>query len=189
MTTSSPLFPVTMPEKWQLPEQFSLSAKLLDWLSDSGSLTSRLKSLSDQFEVVVLGQQIQPCSEHEATEDIKADEQILVREVLLKCDDKPVVFARSLIPMSSLTGDQKALANVGNQSLGQLLFNDPALERTAFTVAEFSQSGPIISLCEHLGLQVSYPLYGRRSIFKLAGKPLSVAEIFLPDSFPYQQES
>ena len=71
----------------------------------------------------LLGQRIETCSVEEANDDILVGEQVLVREVLLFCDDVPQVFARSLLPLKSLTGEQQQLAHLGTQSLGQVLFN------------------------------------------------------------------
>ena len=190
MSKQHPLFPITLSGSWQSPsyakQRNEISTTLLNWLLDSGSLTMRLRANCQQFRVELLGQKIQACPDVEANDTIKAGEQVLVREVLLYCDEKPQVFARSLLPLSSLTGAEQALANLGTQSLGQVLFNSPSLERQAIEVAEFDQNSSVAQLAKDLALKVENNLWGRRSIFVLENKPLMVAEVFLPEAFAYQ---
>lgn len=186
------LFPVTLSSHWRDAQGCSLSENLKSWLLDPNSLTARLKSHCHQFRVELLGQRIEICQENESVALISSGEKVLVREVLLFCDEKPQVFARSLLPLSSLTGAEQALANLGTQSLGQVLFNNPSLERQTIEVAEFNAVSSVGKLAKHLQLSSSYlplpeNLWGRRSIFVLESKPLMVAEVFLPGAFAYQQ--
>lgn len=181
------LFPVTLPNHWQSSDLCALSEHLQSWLLDPDSLTARLKTHCHQFRVELLGQKIERCQAYEAVPAISAGEEVLVREVLLYCDDKPQVFARSLLPMSSLTGSEQALAHLGTQSLGQVLFNNPSLERKTIEVATFDLTSSVGQLARNLQLTMTHTLWGRRSIFMLANKPLMVAEVFLPGAFAYQE--
>lgn len=183
------LFPITLSGLWRDVQRCSLPENLQSWLLDPNSLTARLKSHCQQFRVELLGQRIEFCQEDEAVTLIPTGEQVLVREVLLFCDEKPQVFARSLLPLSSLTGAEKELANLGTQSLGQVLFNNPSLERQTIEVADFDVKSSVAKLARDLQLEVGNPLWGRRSIFVLENKPLMVAEVFLPDAFAYQQNA
>lgn len=182
------LFPVRMPAKWCREKTSQLNLYLQDWLLDPSSLTARLKQHCQEFRVQVLGQSIEDCSLEESNDDILAGEQVLVREVLLFCDDKPQVFARSLLPLRSLTGNEEQLAKLGEQSLGQVLFNHPDLKRKGIEVASFDQHSTVAELANYYELAVIEPLWGRRSVFVVDEKPLMVAEIFLPESFAYQQK-
>ncbi len=186
MSHLHPLFPVTLTSQWHDPQQSSLHSMLLDWLLDSTSLTARLKKHCRHFRVELLGQQIEACRREEATSDIIAGEQVLVREVALYCDDVPQVFARSLLPLTSLTGEEQRLASLGTQSLGQVLFSSPKLVRKKIHIASFNSSSRVGLFATHLGLTVKEPLWGRRSTFILENKPLIVAEVFLPNAFAYQ---
>lgn len=181
------LFPVTLLSHWQSPDSCALSEHLQSWLLDPNSLTARLKKHCHQFRVELLGQQVEHCQAHESVADIPAGEKVLVREVLLYCDDKPQIFARSLLPLSSLTGEEQALTNLGTQSLGQVLFNNPSLERKVIDVATFDINSSVGKLAQDLQLNFTHTLWGRRSIFMLENKPLMVAEVFLPDAFSYQK--
>ena len=191
------LFPVTLSTHWFDAQDCSLPEELLSWLLDPNSLTARLKSHCQQFRVELLGQKIETCQQNESVDLIPSGTKILVREVLLFCDDKPQVFARSLLPLSSLTGAEQALANLGTQSLGQVLFNNPSLERQTIEVAMFNAESSVGKLAKYLDMpirktkessQYSENLWGRRSIFVLENKPLMVAEVFLPDAYAYQQD-
>jgi len=180
------LFPITLASHWQNSDTCTQPEHLQSWLLDPDSLTARLKKHCHQFRVELLGQKVEPCQAHEAVADIPVGEKVLVREVLLYCDDKPQVFARSLLPLSSLTGAEQELANLGTKSLGQVLFNNPSLERKTIEVAMFDDNSTVGKLAKNLQLEVPHSLWGRRSIFVLDDKPLMVAEVFLPNAYAYQ---
>lgn len=184
MTTHN-LFPVELHATWLATDSSNVRDPIRDWLLDPTSLTARLKKHCQHFEVKVLGQQVITCGAKEANDDIKINEQVLVREVILYCDDQPQVFARSLLPLSSLTGQQQQLANIGNKSLGQLLFNQADLSRKKFEIARFDHNSSVAKLAKKLQLPEQDILWGRRSVFIIENKPLMVAEVFLPNAFAY----
>lgn len=189
MSEQHSLFPVKMQANWHSPVASEINDYLLDWLMDPSSLTARLKKHSDKFQVQVLGQQIEACSEQEANADIKQGEQVLVREVLLFCDEVPQVFARSLLPLRSLTGKEQALTQLGNQSLGQVLFNNPELKRKCIEVSSFDNSSSVTQIANYYNLPQKTQLWGRRSVFLLHDKPLMVGEVFLPGAHAYSKET
>jgi chorismate--pyruvate lyase len=186
MSQRHPFFPVNLSCHWQDPEQFNLSNTLQNWLLDPSSLTARLKSHCQNFQVEVLGQTIEPCHQNEAMADIKSGDDVLVREVLLYCDNVAQVFARSLLPLSSLTGEEQQLAHLGTQPLGQVLFNNPLLKREAIQIGCLNHNSSVTKLAQSLNLYSDDQLWGRRSLFRLNNKPLIVAEVFLPNAFAYQ---
>ena len=139
---------------------------LQSWLLDPGSLTSRLKLLSGaRFNVRVLEErwvaQMSPgllqCFEPHVLR-----QRMWSRKVLLQCGNTPWVAAHSLIPVSSMQGPLKRLRNLEERPLGEFLFRDPALRRYQLELTRFDAG------------------WGRRSLFYLHGKPLLVAEFFLP---------
>jgi chorismate--pyruvate lyase len=142
--------------------------------------------------VQVIGEHEQTCSLEDSSALIAVGTPILVREVLLVCDNVPQVFARSILPISSLTGSEQALAHLGNQPLGQVLFNNPTLSRQGLEVSAFSAGTGVARLAKKLITQLpsdraisTKPLWGRRSIFMINNKPLMVAEVFLPTAYAY----
>jgi chorismate--pyruvate lyase len=187
MSSIAALFPVTVAASWQTQANVPLSPHLIDWLYDPSSLTARLKTHCQHFRVEVIGQHIESCHADEANANISVSEKVLVREVLLYCDESPQVFARSLLPLKSLTGEQQQLANLGTQPLGQVLFNNPNLERQSFEIARFDAASKVAQLANQLLLPCKHDLWGRRSLFIVDNKPIMVAEVFLPQAFAYQQ--
>lgn len=140
------------------------------WLTDSGSLTQRLVKLSGgafQVEVVRQGWFMPTRSEARAL-NMRSRQRALVREVRLLGKGQAWVYARSIIPATTLTGRQRQLRMLGNRSLGSLLFSDPSMRR-----------GPL--QISRLKLDTGERLWARRSVFQLSGKPLLVCEVFLPE--------
>jgi chorismate--pyruvate lyase len=175
-------YPIGCQADWYCASK--LDSSLLDqWLLHTGSLTEKLKEHCQQFEVLVIGQQPAPLSESEATL-MPSDETYLVREVLLICDGTPWVFARSLLPLS-LVEQHSALANLGNQSLGSIIFNSTTMQRMPFEVARFDDNSTVVELAKQLNQQLAKPLWGRRSLFSEGQYKLMVSEVFLPQSPAY----
>ncbi|WP_448547045.1 chorismate--pyruvate lyase family protein [Thalassotalea fusca] len=187
MITQHAIYPVGLNANWRDPAAEKLDNNLRDWLLDRQSLTKRLIASSERFRVQVLGQQVTTCAPHEANEDILVGEAVIAREVLLFCDEVPHVFARSLLPLRSLTGNQSELSRLGNESLGQVLFNHPDLKRKCIEVADFDVNTHLSSILKHFDLKAAQALWGRRSVFMIEQKPLMVAEVFLPNALAYEQ--
>lgn len=155
---------------WQVPRS------LRDWLLDPGSLTRRLITTSEgHFRVQVLRQGFMHALpvERQAL-GLRDREWPFVREVLLRCYDQPWVFARTLIPVASLRGRVRALTRLGSRPLGAVLFRDPGVRRGPISVVRLRAN------TLGIGDQPNPELWGRRSLFYLAGLPLLVSEYFLP---------
>lgn len=156
------------------------SKNLLDWLLDQGSLTKKLQALSTNFQVQVRQQVTLSRSKDSLSPYFSGENQVLVREVLLVCDNKAVVFAQTEIPFTTLTEQQAKLADIGTDSLGTLLFQDSSMKRDKIEVAQFPVYSAVHQLCTDLNQEVDFPLWGRRSLFYINNKPLLVSEVFLP---------
>lgn len=161
------------------------------WLLDSGSLSARLVRASDNhFRVQVLSQNWQSARLDEyRLLGIKPGQRCLIREVLLLCHEQPWVYARSVLPVTSLVGKLRHLRQFGTQPLGQLLFNTPGMQRNPFEIAQIlpAQLPPAARSMDRDNLKLntqSEPAWGRRSRFTLYHKPLVVSEIFLPAFCP-----
>ena len=129
------------------------------WLLDSQSLTHKLKEKYDDFRVNVLSQEQNSPYECELKLlDSITNLTIIVREVELLGSERPVVNARSLIP---LTDDTKDILKIGSRPLGEILFNDPEIKRGHLEVGSFNNS------------------WARRSTFTISKTNLLVTEIFL----------
>jgi chorismate--pyruvate lyase len=115
--------------------------------------------------------------------ELPARQLALVREVALRLNGEAVVFARSVFPISSLTGSLAHLRRLQNKSLGAILFKHPGMHRHPFELALIA--GNCHYLPEHL--QQAEPVWGRRSRFEIAGKRLMVSEVFLETFTPWPQ--
>jgi chorismate--pyruvate lyase len=161
----------------QMPENLG------SWLGDDGSLTRKLVALSkDQFEVQVLRQEVATPGAAEANA-LKMTQQtpVMIREVVLKGRGRPWVFARSILPMTTMTGRLAGLRTLSNQPLGELLFQDPSMTREALEAA--CLPARILSVPAALAAG-DEPLWARRSVFFLDQKPLLVSEVFLSEFKP-----
>jgi len=161
--------------------RWQLNAWQKNWLLDSGSLTQRLTQASGgEFRVEILRQAIMPTYTSEAIIlGIPHRQQALVREVILMGRNTPWVFARSVIPLSTLSGRLRSLSKLDNRPLGALLFQDPNLHRSAMQVARINRQHRYLPP----RLKATHPdCWGRRSRFMLDSKPLLVSEVFLDPS-------
>jgi chorismate--pyruvate lyase len=105
---------------------------------------------------------------------------VLIREVELRCQDDPRVFARTLIPATSLSGRARLLARLGERPLGAVLFEDRSTRRVSVEFCRLVPGQPLhAAATAHLAMS-STPVWGRRTLFRYAGQPLLVNEIFLP---------
>jgi chorismate--pyruvate lyase len=105
----------------------------------------------------------------------------MVRDVVLICDDSPWVFARTLIPASTLKGPARRLMLLGEKPLGAVLFSDPKVIRGNTMFARLTPGHTLFDVaCEHLEHQPEL-LWGRRTLFYLAKRPILVNELFLPE--------
>ena len=161
----------------QMPENLG------PWLIDNGSLTRKLVALSkDQLEVQVLRQEVATPGAAEANA-LKMTQQtpVMIREVVLKGRGRPWVFARSILPMTTMTGRLAGLRTLSNQPLGELLFQDPSMTREPLEAA--CLPARILSVPAALAAG-DEPLWARRPVFFLDRKPLLVSEVFLSEFKP-----
>lgn len=166
-----------------------INSTLNNWLFDRGSLTTRLKQQCQHFEVIVLNAATGILSPQEQHLFKDASLTINFREVLLVCDGVPQVYARSLIPDNTIDSSNVGLRELGNNSLGQILFQAPHAKRGAIEVTSFNQQSSLATLSKELGMPVTHDLWGRRSLFTLQQYPLLVSEVFLPGALAYQELS
>lgn len=171
---------------WQPVQQFSASDlphSLRYWLLDDGSLTRRIIALSrGQLSVQRLSQSWRvPQTSERRLLRLPQRERAIVREVSLSAHGVPVVFARSVFPLSFLTGKYSHLRRLKSKPLGAILFKHPSMRRSPFELARMPGD------CDYLPetLHQSEPAWGRRSRFTIEGKSLMVSEVFLEAFKPW----
>ena len=184
---SSYTFPVGIPSLWAEPDQFTIPSPILkNWLLDTGSLTERLQSQCTSFHLTLIGQRQSEITLEEFQRVCSPEQQLnqkewQVREVLLWGDNQPWVFARSIIPQRLCEGD---FVNLNTKPLGQLIFNDKRFKRMPFEVTHMCPSKVFLA---QLHIRSENELWGRRSAFSFEDLKMTVSEVFLPSSPPYQE--
>jgi chorismate--pyruvate lyase len=151
---------------------------LLDWLFDASSLTARLqRRCPGQFRVELISQKIlKPRLDETAVLGLRFGDSALIRQVRLYCAGQAVVYARTVIPLTTLEGKARCYANLGNRPLGAMLFADRTMRRGPVMVSQLDETDELFRLWGNAGVSV----WGRRSVFKVSGRPLLVSEYFLP---------
>lgn len=153
------------------------------WLTDQRSLTAKLIDHSRRFTVRRLRQGVAVCLADEHAEiGLAHRRQVRERDVLLECDDQPVVFAHTVIPLAASAADWPFFSALGNRSLGATLFSDPQVIRGPLAYARLQPTHP---LAIRAGATTSAdwgdrPLFARRSVFRRAAGVMLVTEVFLP---------
>ena len=173
---------------WFLPSQtlkHQLDSQVLSWLSDEGSLTLRLKNrCPDKFSVDVLTQEWSKPDPAEASLlQIPPSQRVMLRQVHLKCNDQLCVYARSVIPLTTLQGKHQRLQYLGNKPLGEYLFANPSLKRSRIEWSKLTMESSLYKIAMANQPVSDQPIWGRRSLFQIDAKPLLVSEFFLPVLF------
>ena len=123
--------------QWKHREHYSLNEKQQYWLKGNQSLTKLLIENSKTFEVSVIDERIaKPHAMESRKLDLSNTEEVRVREVVLYCDDKAAVYARSIIPLAALQGMGSQLDTLGNKPLGHLLFKNAKVDLETSEVAQ-----------------------------------------------------
>jgi chorismate lyase len=177
----------TLPEPawgdWPSLRPHDVPAGMQAWLRDVGSLTRRViqRCGEGSFRVRLLHQGwASPLNSERRLLRTRRGVIMLIREVELLCNEQPWVFARTLIPATSLQRAARRLTRLGERPLGAVLFNDPGVHRGVTQVARLLPRHPLFdAACAHLDARPA-ALWGRRTLFYLHGRPLLVNEIFLP---------
>ncbi|KLV07396.1 chorismate--pyruvate lyase [Photobacterium aquae] len=160
---------------WQAAQSMQLEGNEFGhWLLELDSLSRRFERHCEHFTVSLVEQGM---LEHSCLvpneRALIGDVDCLQRKVVLLGDGVPWVYARTLIPMTTLTGQERDLAELGEMPLGFRVFTDRSARRDALEIARIAggETG----------------LWARRSRLWLNGKPLLVAEVFLQDAPMYKE--
>lgn len=162
----------------------AVPAGVADWLRDEGSLTRRVVQAcgEGQFRVRLLHQAWgSPLYSESKVLRLRRGEATLIREVELLCDGHPWVFARTLIPATSLKGSARRLTQLGEKPLGAVLFSDSRIQRGITQIARLHPRHPLFASAAANLQQQPQTLWGRRTLFYISNRPILVNEIFLPE--------
>ena len=169
--------------KWQPIQKRLLPVKLASWLTETGSLTRRLQTHEKgEFSVHLESSHwLFPLPDEAKLLEVRNKELVYQREVRLMLGELAAVYARTLVPLATFNAMRHRFQTLGNQSLGELLFTDPTVERGPIEIACLKPNQWLYEMAK--GEETDYPteIWGRRSRFYLNGKILLVNEFFLPD--------
>lgn len=163
-------------------DHFTLPRHLVPWLLDRSSLSHRVEqACAGVFRVELLAQGWQrPRREERMALNMRRHTYALVREVRLLCERQPWVYARTVVPLRTLSGAQRRLGELGSRPLGALLFTDRSLQRGELELALIRPGQRLFEAATAGMKRKPSEVWGRRSVFLLRGKPLLVQELFLP---------
>jgi chorismate--pyruvate lyase len=152
------------------------------WLCSGGSLTARLVAHSASFRVQRLHQRTALCLADEARAiGMQRPGRVVEREVLLRCDEAPVVFAHTVMPLSATVHDWPRFNGLGERSLGSTLFYDPLVTRGELEYARIRAGHPLMQRARAaLGGGDDTIFYARRCLYRRHQGTLLVTEVFLP---------
>ena len=154
---------------------------LRDWLNESGSLTARLKTIG-AFRVQVLRQYLQHANADECVAlGVSARTPCWVREVVLFCDDRPVIFAHTVLAAKPRGVLGRWFARLGNRSLGSLLFAHPGFLRGSLSFARIDARHPLHApALVALDSQANAGFLSRRCAHRFRAQAVLVTEVFSP---------
>ncbi|MEO7579849.1 MAG: chorismate lyase, partial [Massilia sp.] len=104
------------------------------------------------------------------------------REVLLRCDDAPVVFAHTVVRLGAIAADWPRFNGLGERSLGSTLFYDPLVRRGQLEFARLRAGHPLMQRARAAlgGAPGDAIMYARRCVYQRRQGSLLVTEVFLP---------
>jgi chorismate--pyruvate lyase len=106
--------------------------------------------------------------------------RVLVREILLCCEDVPLVFAHTVVDRSSLRSAWRNIAVLGERPLGAAIFSERRIVRGPLRQRRIRPNHPLFRETRAAVPQAVRSLWARRSLFELRGEPILVTEVFLP---------
>lgn len=142
-----------------------VDASILSWLSESGPITNRIK-LSQEFELELLNDEIDEISKEEGLFLNSVSETFRVRRVILLGNNTPVVYAKSVIPSSTIENGLSSLGKIGNAPLGDILFTPGVFTKLEMVCASFLSKEKNV-------------YWGRKIKYSVNSEPISVMEVFL----------
>lgn len=162
----------------------ALPENVQSWTYETGSLTQRLreyygnavavKILFHHWRTPFLGERrLLKMPEHRYG---------LSREVLLHAAGKPLIVARTIIPELTIKGAHRNLSHLGNRPLGEVIFSYPKLERLEMELCVIEPKTWQENAITIAGIKE--PIWGRRTVYGIAHRPMLVSEFFLPEILP-----
>jgi len=162
-----------------------------EWVCKPFVLSEALRRVCTDFTVEISDQSVKPLYADEVSALKCYDKRNgYVRETYLGDPGNPLVYARVTMPEQTYLANREALENLGNRPIGEtILYKDPTMTRSVFEVKRLTQNDELLfDAIVHQNFyrtaveqSTTNNLWARRSTFTLAGNPLLVTEVFMPD--------
>lgn len=160
------------------------------WLTAPGALTARLRKLGP-VTVRVVREASEGATHDEADAlGLRVHAPVWVREVVLLVSGHPCVAARSVTPLADSHAGWQAMRRLRSRPLADLLYHDRSIERSSFASAILRPAIPLHAVAcrawssSPAANAIRPRFLARRSVFVRSGRPLLVAEAFMPDFWP-----
>lgn len=164
---------LTQPDAWH---QIPPTGHLRLWITDRDSLTARIIHHFPDFNLVRVGQQLAiPLVDERRALNLRAGEFALVREVILRSGNTPLVFAHTAVNPRDLFGAWRGLSRLGSRPLAEMLFQDPLVSRMPIEYRKLPRNHVLLRAAG-----VATTAWARRSVFLKRQQPILVTEVFLP---------
>lgn len=160
------------------PRARAIPAGIKDWLGESSSLTARLKQGAGDIRVEVRMQGWgRPFLSESRLLGILWGRLGWVREIVLSGGGKPLLLARTVAPRETLETAGRRFSRLGTRPLGEILFTCPGIERHLLEWAWLPAG------IWREADSWDRPCWGRRTLYRIGGRPLLVGEYFMPAAF------
>lgn len=168
---------------WRAATPPSLDPLQKYWLKRPGALTAGLRELGT-VQLQVVREYGWGLSAHEAgLANLPDKSPAWIREISMSVNGVPAVVARSYTPLRASHSQWQGIRKLRTRPLADILYDNPAITRSAFLVARLQRSHPLRDLADiarNYALANEQPLLARCSVFWNGQQPLVVAECFLP---------
>lgn len=172
-----------MPAIWHNTTDINLSSmpeNLKPWVLHQGSMTARLKKTCNHFNVQVLKHDWDQAEPQDINLLNLKNKKVIVRDVLLSCDNVPWIFARTIFPEALIKTMGDDFLHLGERPLGEILFSEKNTQRSEFELAELKKDDEYFKKAADAAKQSSSKMWARRSIFNMPEGSLLLTEVFLP---------
>ncbi|MCL2310631.1 MAG: chorismate lyase [Proteobacteria bacterium] len=171
-----------MNQRWWWRQPPALSEPLYSWLTERQSLTDRLRSICEEFHVVVHQSRFDKVCPDETfllVGDRHQRATALVREVSLVCDGRPLVFGHSILMTRKPGLLAQSFKRMGDRSLGSMLFANPDIWRGVLYFKRIDRRHVLYAKSVvALGEEPPPFFWARRSVFSLRSECVCVTEVF-----------
>ena len=151
------------------------------WLCNDGLLTHKLQQVcGESFQFELRGQYQSEIDDAQAVYLSAATGPALLREIALMCTGRCCVFARTLVPESTLSR-HAWLADLDAKPLGETLRARDDWTRSEFDFSRLVAGDSLYASASDQSRNTPAELWARRSHFRLGECPMLVYEVFMPE--------